>query len=229
MSIPVRYYSDHNHARNALKTYIHPSNVVGVAMIGEYIAFASFQQVIYFQCLPCLTDDLVFIFNSVHPLKVTFSLDELQRRWTHCQSVINIHDLTTKKASSSTINFYNEINSLNTMLSPLRIPHLETMVITLATKALHTYQVIIRPPPTRRAVFNMKELFTTITLLNTIFIQHQHFSLEEVLSILHRLQDSDQNMWAPILRFNERRQTDLLHTLVQKGFLVFSQGVFTLI
>ncbi len=84
MSIEVKHINNPYVASNMLKEYIHHTDFIGVAMMGEYLALASTELIIYFSRFtnaPDLEEDLVFLFDSIHPLKVTFMFDDQRERW----------------------------------------------------------------------------------------------------------------------------------------------------
>ena len=247
MPIPVRCYDNPYLVSNVLKEYIHPAEVVGVAMMDSYVAFASPEMVICFPTLPKLTDDIVFLFDSVHPLKITFMLKDQRERWLrtyprlHCHSLLDIKDLVDESGDPSIQSLYNdEIAFLDEFIHPRigRPPSARTIAVTMATRALELHQEIRRheeevPSHSVAEVedtspFDIREIFTTITLLNGVFLNYRSLSLDEMLTIFNQLRESKKHQWNYIANLSVEEQIELLNTLVQKGFLVFSDDRYSI-
>lgn len=239
-SIPVRCYNDPYTIGNTLKEYIHPAEFVGVAMIGDYIAFAGPEMVICFPNLPKIADDLIFLFDSVHPVKITLMLDDQRSRWLrayprlHCHSLLDIKDIVEKSGDPSLRDLYNdEVTFLNEFMHPRlgRPPSAKTVAVTMATRAFEMYQEIRRhqrETPSHLTNFDSREIFTTVTLLNSIFLDYKSLSLDELLDILDQIRNSKEHRWNYITKLSIEEQVELLNTLVQMGFLVFSNDRYSI-
>ena len=129
--------------------------------------------------------------------------------------------------------YEDEATFLNKFMHPPRgsPPNPATIAVTLSTRALEVYQEILRLNTKAQSnipFFDIGETFTTITLLNDIFLNYESVSLDESLTIFTQLRISKRYQWARILSLSEEEQIALLNTLVERGFLVFSDNRYSL-